>query len=89
MRTKEELQEERINWVDIAKGIGIVLVLLGHAPRDSMRMQYPLIDFLYYFIYSFHMPLFFFLAGMIFGHTQIKKPSKSFLAFLKKKVTIY
>lgn len=86
MRTKEELQEERINWVDIAKGIGIVLVLLGHAPRDSMRMQYPLIDFLYYFIYSFHMPLFFFLAGMIFGHTQIKKPSKSFLAFLKKKV---
>ena len=42
MRTKEELQEERINWADIAKGIGIVLVLLGHAPRDIMRMQYPL-----------------------------------------------
>lgn len=86
MKTKEELQEERINWADIAKGIGIVLVLLGHAPRDIMRMQYPLIDFLYYFIYSFHMPLFFFLSGMIFGNTQIKKPSKSFFAFLKKKV---
>ncbi len=45
---------KRIEWVDIAKGVAIVLVCLGH--RDipqSMRV----------WVYSFHLPFFFFLAG--------------------------
>ena len=40
-------------WPDIAKGIGIILVVLGH----GMFPMHSLID-------SFHMPLFFILAGM-------------------------
>lgn len=39
--------------VDVAKGIGILLVILGH-------LKNPLMDF----IYAFHMPLFFFVSGM-------------------------
>lgn len=48
---------ERIAWVDNAKSLGIVLVVLGHAPAlpDGARE----------FIYRFHMPLFFFLAGAV------------------------
>ena len=41
--------------IDIAKGIGIFLVVLGHVPIP-MWLVTP--------IYMFHMPLFFFLSGM-------------------------
>lgn len=41
--------------IDVMKGIGIFLVVLGHlmSPRSP-------------FIYSFHMPLFFILGGFLF-----------------------
>src|SRR5689334_711901 len=45
----------RFGWVDSAKGIGIILVLLGHTP---IPVEYKL------FIYAFHMPLFFFIGGL-------------------------
>lgn len=44
----------RIRFYDIAKGIGIFLVVWGHS----------LIDFGHYIIYMFHMPLFFYLSGV-------------------------
>ncbi|MGD9811430.1 MAG: acyltransferase family protein [Sphingobium sp.] len=48
--------EERLDWLDAAKGIGIVLVVIGHVwTRGSMRDA----------IYAFHMPLFFLLAGYV------------------------
>ena len=40
---------------DIMKGIGIILMLIGHIPPG---------DSLYHVIYSFHMPLFFIVAGV-------------------------
>lgn len=46
----------RDQTIDIAKGVGISLVVLGHClPYDGMA---------YHYIYLFHMPLFFLLAGM-------------------------
>lgn len=45
----------RENWVDIAKGIGIILVVMGHANCPEIPHG---------IIYSFHMPLFFFLSGL-------------------------
>lgn len=44
---------ERNDTIDIMKGIGILLVMLGHFVDG----------FAHTFIYSFHMPLFFVLAG--------------------------
>ena len=38
---------QRVQWIDAAKGIGILLVLLGDAPRDIMRADYTWIDFWY------------------------------------------
>lgn len=46
---------ERLNAVDIAKGIGIILVVIGHVPPSEYAIR---------FIYDFHMPLFFFLSGL-------------------------
>ena len=45
---------------DIAKGIGIVLVVIGHYIPDTAPSWY--IGFVS-FVYHFHMPLFFMIAG--------------------------
>jgi fucose 4-O-acetylase-like acetyltransferase len=48
---------ERIDWIDVARGLGIVLVVLGHSTvADSVETA----------LYAFHMPLFFVLAGRTF-----------------------
>lgn len=47
-----------IRWIDVCKGIGIVLVVAGH----KLKMPQPIVQFLY----LFHMPLFFVLSGYLF-----------------------
>jgi fucose 4-O-acetylase-like acetyltransferase len=56
----------RAQWLDAAKGLGILLVVYGHAARasyanGSMPAWATTADRL---IYSFHMPLFFLVAGV-------------------------
>ena len=48
---------KRIKYIDVAKGIGIVLVLVGHTGFIPQMLKQ--------FIYAFHMPLFFVLAGFL------------------------
>lgn len=50
--------KNRVEWIDIAKGIGMVLVEMGHTyfPRSICL-----------WILSFHMPLFFLLSGMTYS----------------------
>lgn len=54
---------KRIEYIDIAKGIGILLVVMGH--NDFAAVS----PFFYKVIYSFHMPLFFFLSGYFLNTT--------------------
>jgi fucose 4-O-acetylase-like acetyltransferase len=63
--------------LDVAKGVGIILVVIGHAWRglDSAGMignpdLFRIIDTL---IYNFHMPLFFLLSGMTFESWALKR----------------
>ena len=46
----------RIEWVDQARGWGMILVMLGHAPFTDLAHK---------LIYSFHMPFFFALSGWL------------------------
>ena len=59
----------RIGWLDSARGLGIILVVIGHAlgglidsplgdGQDTFRR-------IFFAIYSFHMPLFFLLSGLL------------------------
>lgn len=51
-------KSNRIEEVDISKGIGMVLVITGHlCVSVSLRN----------FIYSFYMPLFFILSGVVYN----------------------
>ncbi|WP_327753585.1 acyltransferase family protein [Sphingobium sp. SJ10-10] len=71
----------RLEWIDVARGIGIVAVVVGHvwtrgALRDAM--------------YSFHMPLFFLLSGLLsrpqqvarFTRRQLASQMRPYVAFL-------
>jgi fucose 4-O-acetylase-like acetyltransferase len=65
--------------LDVAKGVGIILVVIGHAWRglDSAGMignpdLFRVIDQL---IYNFHMPLFFLLSGMTYQAWALKRPA--------------
>lgn len=54
LQTAGKADGARLDWVDIAKGIGILLVVAAHVwTRGTARD----------FIYAFHMPLFFILSG--------------------------
>lgn len=50
-----EMQNKRIIWIDIAKGIAIMLVVVGHAAVSHSLAN---------FIFAFHMPLFFIASGL-------------------------
>ena len=63
---------ERVAFIDITKGIGILMVVLGHAyllPYDLFKV-----------FFSVHMPLFFLVSGYVFHF----RPEDRFLPFLKK-----
>lgn len=67
------MTKEKLNWIDNLKAIGILAVILGHiaSPFSS-------------FIYSWHMPLFFILAGFFINYKLstkefIKKDFKRFI----------
>ena len=47
---------QRIEWIDTAGGIGLLLVFIGH-----LRMPWASA-----WVYTFHMPLFFFLSGLLY-----------------------
>lgn len=61
---------QRILWIDMAKGYGIILVIIGHWN----------IPYLTDYLYAFHIPLFFFLSGVVFSLKY------DFVSFLKTKV---
>jgi fucose 4-O-acetylase-like acetyltransferase len=71
-------QKQRFDYIDIARGIAIITVIFGHIfyySSDPMK-----------WIYSFHMPLFFFISGLCFSPKKytlwqfIKKKAKRLLS---------
>ena len=62
----------RIEWVDVSKGIGVLFVMYGHC---YLEWKYC------FWVYSFHMALFFFLSGYTFYAHET-----NYVSFLVKKV---
>lgn len=81
-----------IEWVDYAKGIGIILVVYGHVARGVLNagiaVDKELLLLLDKLIYSFHMPLFFFLSGLFFVGS-LQKRTTSGLIINKLHTLIY
>ena len=64
-----EANRIRLQWLDIAKGITIILMVMGHSVIPSVLSR---------FIFAFHMPLFFIASGITTSYSSFKD-------FLKKK----
>lgn len=62
--------QPRLDWLDVAKGYGIVMMIIGHLHFDTLKLYF----------YTCHMPLFFFLSGYVF------RPYDSWHTFWRKKV---
>jgi fucose 4-O-acetylase-like acetyltransferase len=74
------MTKSRLAYIDIARGIGIMLVVMGHTLAEAnYHVQNSTVLFFGQLIYSFHMPLFFFLSGMFF------KSEIPFLDMLKRR----
>jgi len=58
------MQKKRISYYDNCKFILIILVVVGHFIEQSAQDASTLYRTIFLFIYSFHMPAFFFLSGL-------------------------
>lgn len=72
--------KKRLPWLDVGKGLGMVLVMLGHSDIPDPIKTY---------IYTFHMPLFFFLSGYLFSIKKYPKVTGFLLKRLKTLILPY
>lgn len=70
----------RIHWIDICRGIGIILVLYGHLFVSDKNN---------YLIFAFHMPLFFFISGLVFKPVANKSLTSIVLKFARQLLIPY
>lgn len=68
--------KERLEWVDTAKALGLILVFWGHLLYGGSSVA----GVINRAIYSFHMPMYFILSGYV-----IKQDSTPFFVYFKNK----
>lgn len=67
--------QKRIEWIDVAKGIGMLCVIIAHVEEQYLKLP----------LYTFHMPLFFFLSGYLFS---LKSSFKEFFIGKCKRILV-
>lgn len=65
-------KKDRFDYIDFAKAIGMLTIMWGHIAIGKSVA----------FVYTFHIPLFFFLSGMVF----VKDKYKDFGSFVKRRI---
>lgn len=78
--TKGDNMKKRIEWLDMLKGWGMILVMFAHAPLPDVLRKY---------IYSFHIPLFFFISGYLFTINKYSNIREFFLSKIKSLLIPY
>lgn len=78
--------KERIQYIDAMRGFAILLVVIGHLIQYNFEDAFH--NDIFNIIYSFHMPLFFFISGCVSttaykGKTMHNKVAISFLGGVK------
>jgi len=58
--------KRRIAYIDILRALAIILVIVGHIPYPGFNPE------IKKWVYSFHIPLFFFVSGMTMSFTNYK-----------------
>lgn len=81
--------KERNSYIDFVKGLAIILVIVGHSIQYGFGQAYLeeelfFDNWIFRFIYGFHMPLFILISGYCFCYST---KNNSFVIILKKKIT--
>ena len=74
------MMKERYDYLDIARGLGILMVVWAHIMITGWTHK---------MIYAFHMPLFFFLSGMVFQKGKFHSFSQFFTHRAKRLLLPY
>ncbi len=75
------METKRITTWDVAKGLGMLLVMLGHLLPET--------SYLRSVIYSFHMPLFFILSGFVLKHDDKNRSLVELIKSEKRMIIVY
>lgn len=82
------MQKQHLLYIDVLKGFAILLVVMGHVLawqfENFSQVDDSKVLFLWHAIYSFHMPLFFFVSGFLFSRSNFDRKETS--AFIWKKI---
>lgn len=68
--------KERIKWLDVLKFIGILEIYFGHSGIPGLGLGHQ-------FVYSHHVPLFFFAAGCSYAIASPKTLKENFIQKVK------
>jgi fucose 4-O-acetylase-like acetyltransferase len=80
------VKQRRLLDIDRAKGLAIILVVLGHLVSREPPLGNEWYTKLLVAIYVFHMPFFMYLAGVVFAHgDNLEKPQANFRRYLFKR----
>lgn len=79
------MDKQRLIYIDIAKAITIVLVVIGHYYPDNHPVWYEQMRLV---IYGFHMPLFMFSSGFVYMATFRKESYRSFIIRKVKRLMV-
>lgn len=64
-------EKKRVTYLDMAKGVGIVLMVTGHLIGSVQTIDYKAyFEPVYHWLASFHMPLFFIISGILLWITR-------------------
>lgn len=75
----QDAQAKRLDAIDVARALGLMLVYYGHFVEQVMYLENPVAAVHYKWIYSFHMILFFILSGWIKGARPSIPPARTFV----------
>jgi fucose 4-O-acetylase-like acetyltransferase len=77
----------RLRWLDAAKGIGMLLAIVGHASGglidEHLATEPGWLRTMFFFVYTFHMPLFFFLSGLLVANRVARGPKTFFIDIVR------
>jgi fucose 4-O-acetylase-like acetyltransferase len=87
--SSKTLDKNRIDWIDRAKAIGIVLVYYGHIVEELANNGSAIAFTQFKGIYAFHMPLFFIMAGFFFKRREVSTSKEIILRFYHRIVPVF
>lgn len=85
MENMTQQNRKYFDEITIARGIGILLVVLGHALKQT-GVTNTAVDVLIEVIYSFHMPLFFVLSGFVSVKILQYTKAEDYIRYIKSRM---